>query len=98
MVIDELNTSSSYRLSRILNVLESIYGLTIDFSAANNHAELQSVYEEYGAVRSKIIRESQFNSYNQDPDYTKAVLIQEAIHIFLSEVAPKRTKRTKNSA
>jgi hypothetical protein len=98
MVIDELNTSSSYRLSRILNVLESIYGLTIDFDAANSHAELQSVYEEYGIVRNQIIRESEYNSYNQNPDYTKAVLIQEAIHIFLSEVAPKRIKKTKNSA
>lgn len=98
MVIDELNTSSSYRLARILRVLESIYGLTIDFEAANSTAELQSIYEEFGAIRSEIIKESTYNSYNQNADYTKAVLIQEAIHIFLSEVAPKRIKRKKNSA
>jgi hypothetical protein len=96
MVIDELNTSSNYRLSRLLGLLESLYGLTIDFDAAVSTAELKSVAESYGEVRSQIIRESAFNSYSQNPEYIKAVLIQEAIQIFLSEVAPKRIKRRKN--
>jgi hypothetical protein len=98
MVIDDLNTSSSYRLSRILNILESTHGVTIDFEAANSLAELQSVYEAYGQKRSSIISESAFNSYNDNPHYSEAVLIQGAISIFLSEVAPKRIKRTKTSA
>lgn len=94
MVIDELD-SPNYRLSRIVRVLESLYALTIDFGAATSRAELQSIYEEYGLVRSQIVREAHFNSYNQNPDYAKACLIQEAIHIFLSEVAPKRMNRRK---
>lgn len=98
MVIDELNTSASYRLSRVLTVLESLYGVTIDFDAATNLAQLQSIYEMYGLERSRIIRESVYNSYNTDPTYTKAVLIQEAISIFLSEVAPKRIKRSKKTS
>jgi hypothetical protein len=98
MVISELNTSASYRLSKVLNLLESLYGLTIDFDAAESLAQLQSIYEMYGLERSKIIKESSHNSYNNDPAYTKAVLIQEAIHIFLSEVAPKRIKRTKKTS
>jgi hypothetical protein len=98
MVIDELNTSASYRLSKVLNVLESLYGLTIDFDAAQSLAQLQSIYEMYGLERSRIIKESAFNSYNNDPSYTKAVLIQEAIGIFLSEVAPKRIKRSKKTS
>lgn len=93
MGIDELNTSPNYRLSKILGLLESLFGLTIDFDAANSNAELQSIYEAYGLERSRIIKESTFNSYNNDPSYTKAVLIQEAIHIFLSEVAPKRIRK-----
>lgn len=93
MVINELNTSSSYRLSRILSLLESLYGLTIDFEAAKTTAELKSIYEAYGEVRTNIIKESAFNSYSQNPEYMKAVLIQEAIQLFLSEVAPKRIKR-----
>jgi len=98
MVIDELNTSSNYRLTRILNLLESLFGLTIDFDAAKSLAELRSLYEAYGLERSRIVKESSFNSCNTDPQYTKAVLIQEAIHIFLSEVAPKRIKRTKKTS
>lgn len=93
MGIDELNTSSSYRLNKVLGLLESLFGLSIDFDAANSPAELQSIYEAYGLERSRIIQESAFNSYNNDPAYTKAVLIQEAIHIFLSEVAPKRIRK-----
>jgi len=98
MVIDELNTSPNYRLARILNLLESLFGLTIDFEAANSLAELRSLHEAYGLERSRIIQESSFNSCNSNPHYTKAVLIQEAIHIFLSEVAPKRIKRTKKTS
>jgi hypothetical protein len=98
MVIDELNTSANYRLSRILKVLESLYDVTIDFDAADNLAQLQSIYEVYGQERNRIIKESSYNSYNNDPMYTKAVLIQEAIHIFLSEVAPKRTKRSNKTS
>lgn len=98
MVIDELNTSASYRLSRILNLLESLCGVTINFDAVENLAQLQSIYEMYGLERSRIIKESAFNTYNDDPSYTKAVLIQEAIGIFLSEVAPKRIKRRKKNS
>lgn len=97
MGIDELNTSSSYRLTKVLGLLESLFGLTIDFGAANSTAELQSIYEAYGLERSRIIKESTYNSHNNDPSYTKAVLIQEAIHIFLSEVAPKRIRKNKSS-
>jgi hypothetical protein len=99
MVIDELHTSASYRLAKVLKVLESQYALSIDFGAAQSRAELESIYEEYGLLRSKIINESAFNSYSHNPEYSKACLVQEAITIFLSEVAPKRRpRRAKNSA
>lgn len=99
MVIDDLNTSSEFRLQRIIRVLETLHGVTIDFSAAKSRAELKSIYEEYGVVRSQIMESSEYNTTFQNADYTKACLIQEAIAIFLSEVAPKRrNRRTKNSA
>lgn len=99
MVIDDLNTSSEFRLKRIIQVLESLHGVTIDFDAVSSRAELKSIYDEYGMIRSRIVETASYNSYFQDADYTKACLIQEAIAIFLSEVAPKRRpRRTKNSA
>ena len=93
MVIDELNLSPNFRLSRLIRVLEHLYDLTLDFNSVNNTADLESIYEEYGLVRLQIIHESRHNTYNQNPDYTKACLIQEAIHMYLSEVAPKRRNR-----
>lgn len=99
MVIDELDTGADYRLARIMRVLESQFSISLDFNAVKSRAELLSIYQECGAIRSKIIRESQFNSYNQDAEYTKACLIQEAIQLFLSEVAPqRRAGRVKKSA
>ena len=98
MVVDDLHMSPSYRLTRTLSLLESLYVVTIDFDAASNLSELQEVYEAYDQVRTGIIKESAFNSYDNDPRYSEAVLIQEAISIFLSEVAPKRIKRTKTSS
>jgi hypothetical protein len=95
MVVDDLNTSASYRLSRLLAILESKFGVTIDFGAAENAAELQAVFEAYGEVKEQIIRESAYNSYNSNPDYVKASLIRDAISLFLSEVAPKRIHRTR---
>ena len=94
MVVDDLNTSASYRLSRLLAILESKFGVTIDFAAAETAAELQAVHEAYGEVREQIIRESAYNSYNANPEYVKASLIRDAISIFLGEVAPKQTNRT----
>lgn len=94
MVVDDLGNSSHYKLSKLLGLLESMYGITIDFAAAENSVELETVYEEFGKVRTQIISEAHHNSYNTNPDYTKAVLIQEAIRLFLSEVAPKRRRKS----
>lgn len=97
MVVDDLNTSASYRLSRLLAILESKFGVTIDFAAAESSAELQAVYEAYGEVKEQIIRESAFNSYNSNAEYVKASLIRDAISLFLSEVAPKRIHRSRGT-
>ncbi len=95
MVVDDLNTSASYRLSRLLTILESKFGVTIDFGAATSAAELQAVFEAFGDVREQIIREASYNSYNSNPEYVKASLIRDAITLFLGEVAPKRINRTR---
>lgn len=93
MVINELENSSHYKLSKLLGLLETMYGVTIDFTAAQAPGELELVYEEFGRLRSEIISEARHNSYNSNPDYAKACLIQEAIRLFLSEVAPKRRRK-----
>ena len=98
MIVDDLGNSTPYQLSRVLSVLESLYGVTIDFDAADDAGQLEQVYESYGALRKQIISEAHYNSYHANPDYAKACLIQEAIRIFLSEVAPKRRRSKRNNA
>jgi len=98
MVIDDLIMSPSYRLAKILTVLESSHGVKINFDSIKSLNELQGIYEAYGSMKTQLISESAFNSYYEDPQFTEAVLIQEAIHIFLSEVAPKRIKRTQKTS
>jgi hypothetical protein len=93
MVIDELDVSAEYRLSRMVNLLERLYDITLDFATVNSQVDLTTVYEKYDAVRKKIMRESHYNTYNLNPDYNMACLIQEAICLFLSEIAPKRHNR-----
>ncbi len=97
MVVDELDVSAEYRLSRICSLLESVYEVTLDFAAVKRKADLVSIYEKYNIVRQRIVRETQYNTYNQNPEYAKACLIQEAICIFLSEIAPKRHNRQTGS-
>jgi hypothetical protein len=95
MVIDDLEISAKYRIKSITRMLESLYSIKLDFNYNTHKTDLETIYEAYGIVRFNIIRESQYNTYNQNSEYTKACLIQEAIHIFLSEVMPKRQTRIK---
>jgi LPS O-antigen subunit length determinant protein (WzzB/FepE family) len=95
MVIDDLEVSANYRLKYITRMLENLYSIKLDFTDIKSKADLETIYEAYGIIRLNIMQESQHNSYNQNSEYTKACLIQEAIHIFLSEVMPKRQTRIK---
>ena len=98
MVIDDLKDSSSYKLFRILNILESTHGITIDFDTIESIDELSNVYEACKAERNRMIAESAFNSDITSSEYTRVTLIQEAVRIFLREIAPKRIKRNKTSS
>jgi hypothetical protein len=97
MIIDELDISAEYKLSRILRLLENLYGMTIDFANAKSRAELVSLYETYRIAKQAIIREADHNSYNNDREYAKACLIQEAVTIFLGEIAPLRKGAARNT-
>lgn len=93
MLASELfEDTGNHRLTRLLDALNSLCGVTINFTD-NDDETLKSVMEEFISVKQQIVRESQFNNYHVDPEYTKACLIAEAIRIYLREIAPKRIRR-----
>jgi hypothetical protein len=51
----------------------------------------------YTTKKENLINEGSFNSYISSPEYTKSILILEAIKIMLTEIAPKRRKKKKVS-
>lgn len=92
MVIDELDTSAHVRLAQVLSQLHEQHSIHLDFLSADFDLLMQ-VYEECAVTRKTIVESTAHNSYIGNQRYVEASLIQEAIKIFLSEVAPKRLKR-----
>jgi hypothetical protein len=97
MYLDQLSSGSNARLKQILLILENVHGvnMNINWKSPDLLEFLEECKEDWTVYRDKIISESTFNSYQQNPAYTKAMLILEAVHIMLTEIAPKRQRRTK---
>jgi hypothetical protein len=92
MFIEDLEHTAAYKLFKILESLETSHRVRLNFHKAN-FDQLMSVYEAYSAKRQKIVETSTHSSFTENKEYSEAKLIQEAIYIFLSEVAPKRLNR-----
>lgn len=96
MVINELETSAAYRLAKVLDALFEQHQVVLDF-LASDFDQLMSISEECASVKSRIVESTSHNTYHENAGYQEASLIQEAIQIFLSEVAPMRLNRRKKS-
>jgi hypothetical protein len=81
----------STELDKILLKLKKTFGINLDLKGASL-TELHDINSHYKRVQQNILLEQSFNSYHSHPEFTKAVLICEAIKLFLSEVAPARKK------
>jgi hypothetical protein len=91
MFIDNLSPPSDRRLTHVLETLRLTYGF--DLSNASPQ-DLVALGRQYDQIRAQIVSESGYNSYHTNPEYTKAMLISEAVRL-LTEIAPRR--RTKSS-
>lgn len=87
---DFSNGSNKMRLKRILKTLRELHQVDVNLEAAESREDLVKIYEEYRDLKKTIIRDSEFNNCHRHPDYSKAVLIMEAVKIFLSEFSPGR--------
>lgn len=82
-------TENKTKFNNINTILKESYGYRIDYSS--NLKELISLCDK--VMETSIRDNSLFLVY--DKTYTKAKLIKEAAHIFLSEIAPGRMKKKK---
>jgi hypothetical protein len=95
MNVNDLGSSTPVKLVRVLNALVEHHGIRLDFTKSN-FDQLMETYDACAAVKFRIVESAAHNSYHTNDKYREAALIQEAIHIFLSEVAPKRLNRRQN--
>ena len=95
MYLNQFTTSNAARLHQILATLETVHGVKINIDLASDTAEknLNECHETYESLRNRIIKESAFNSYQQNPEYIKSSLILEAVKLMLVEIAPKQIGR-----
>lgn len=94
MVVNEFENSKQYRLQQIMHTLESVHGVRLDFDS-QSYEDIKTLGESCEIVKNSIVKESAFNTAMQNPEYTKNMLIIEAVRIYLSEVAPKRMSKKK---
>ena len=92
MNVNDLSNTAHYRLSKIMEALDTLHGVQLDFTKADFDT-LIGVLEDCQSTRQSIVESTSFNTYHENKKFQEVGLIQEAIHIFLSEVAPKRLNR-----
>jgi len=97
MYLNHFESSHAARLSQLMHTLGNVYGvkIKIDLNAPKAETNLLSLQESWSKKRDLIVAESSFNSYQQNPQYIKTMLILEAIGLMLTEIAPKRSRKRK---
>ena len=93
MFIDEFTSTTDHQLTQVLSTLKHIHGIEINFNKTTDR-QLLKLQESTRRARDVIIENSEFNSWLTNPEYTKNVLILEAVRLYLAEIAPKRRPKT----
>lgn len=89
MNVSDFKPEPDSKLGKLVSLLGQMYGIQLDWSCSN--AELRGVMEHYESKRNFALNEGAAY-HNANAEYTKYVLISEAIRLFLAEIAPKRKK------
>ena len=93
MFIDEFTSTTDHQLTQVLSTLKHIHGIEINFNKTTDR-QLLKLQGSTRRARDVIIENSEFNSWLTNPEYTKNVLILEAVRLYLAEIAPKRRPKT----
>lgn len=89
MFINNLQPDSNRRLIQIQRTLRESYQFDLD---SIDPGQLHALAQKYQTIRARIVAESSYNSYLQNPEYSKAVLIAEAVRLLL-EIQPRRRRK-----
>lgn len=80
------------KIEPINALLESRFGVRVEMSTFEHLVDVRNLYESKRKMYLATMGEAQAM---QNPDYAKAVLISEAVHLLLKEIAPKRIRKRK---
>jgi hypothetical protein len=99
MYLNHLESSKEARLTQILHTLKNVHGvqLNVNLDSPSTEDFLNECKTSWESKRDQIVAESNFNSYQQNPEYIKTMLILEAVRIMLTEIGPKRRRRKQMS-
>lgn len=78
------------KFQNLLESLEKDFGIDVLVYQELSEDELEAFAIDLENKKFKIIAESTFNSYYQNPNYVRTSLLLEAIRIILREICPKR--------
>lgn len=81
------------KIEPINALLESRFGIRVELGSFEHLVDIRNLYE---SRRRHLIQTMGEATALQSPEYAKAVLISEAVHLLLKEIAPKRLKRKHN--
>lgn len=80
------------KIEPINKVLESRFGVRVDVGSFEHLVDVRNLYESKRKVYLATMGEAHAM---QSPEYAKSVLISEAVHLLLKEIAPKRIRKRK---
>lgn len=97
MYLNQFESTTDIKLQQILSTLRHVHGINLNFdiNTVDGERALLECQQEYEAKKDNIVKESAFNSYQQNPEYIKTMLILEAVRVILKEIAPKRRRSKK---
>ena len=70
MFINEFENSNEYKLQQIVHTLKSVHGIELNLNESTID-DLTSLRQSSEIIKNSIVSESQFNTYNTNPEYTK---------------------------
>jgi len=93
MVIDYLDPTPNYRLQQIRHTLKTVHGVELPRQLSETH--INHLISKTQQEQKSLVENSSFNSYLNNPEYIKSMLILEALRMQLREVSPGRKTRSK---
>jgi hypothetical protein len=80
------------KIEPINSLLESRFGVRVEVGTFEHLVDVRNLYESKRKVLVATLGEA---AAMRNPEYAKAVLISEAVHMVLRELAPKRIRKRK---